>query len=69
MEEIKLHDYGRFDFVLRKKGYVTPFNLVATVVEIDGKYILLRDNDDIVYLPKRSDIKSFEPEVKQLIPS
>jgi len=61
MTDLKPSDYGRFDFVLRRKGIVTPFNLCARVIEIDGKYILLRDNDDIEYLPKRTDIKSFDP--------
>ena len=62
MEKLQRNDFGRFCFVIRKKGYITPFDLYATVIEFDGKFILLRDNDEIEYLVKKSDIKSFERE-------
>ena len=60
MIELKPGYYGYFEFVLRKKGIVTPFSLHAQVIDIDGKYILLLDNDDVEYLPRRTDIKTFE---------
>ena len=62
MDRIKIGEFGRFIFTVKKKGFVTHFDLMATVIEIDGKYIMLRDNDDMIYLPKKSDIKSFERE-------
>jgi hypothetical protein len=62
MDKLTTGDYGRFDFVIKKKGLITPFNLCATVIDIDRKCVLLRDNDDIEYLIPKSDIKSFERE-------
>jgi len=56
----EIGDYGRFVFLLRKKQIVTEFSLVATVVDTDAKYILLKDNDDIEYIPKRADILLFD---------
>lgn len=68
MTNIKIGDYGRFNFSLTKKGKKTPFDLCAEVIEFDGKYVLIRDNDDIEYLPKRSEIKSFLRDVKPTVP-
>ena len=62
MKDLKVGDYGRFEFVLQRKGLITSFSLCATVKEIDGKYVLLTDNDDIEYLPKKADISSFHKE-------
>ena len=62
MTDLKPGDYGRFDFILRKKGLETSFSLHATVIELDGKYVLLKDNDYLEYLPKRVDIKNFKEE-------
>ena len=67
MNKYTLGDYGRFDFILKKKGISTCFNLCATVMDIDGKYILICDNDEISYLVRQSDIKSFAPEKKPAI--
>lgn len=54
-------DYGRFHFTLQKKKTMPKvgFELMATVVEADPKYLLIRDNDGIEYLPKRSDVDYF----------
>jgi hypothetical protein len=59
-------DYGRFHFTLQKKKHLQAmgFDLMAMVVETDPKYLLLRDNDGIEYLPKRSDIDVFEKSEK-----
>jgi hypothetical protein len=61
-------DYGRFHFTQTFKGEITGFNLCAEVIELDGKRILLRDNDGIEYLPKKSDIDFFKLGVKQTDP-
>jgi hypothetical protein len=60
MDKLKIGDYGNFNFILRKKGKSTDFELYASVMEFDGKLVLLEDNDGIEYLPERKDIKSFE---------
>ena len=60
MNEYQIGDYGRFHFTLFCKGLTTGFDLCATVIEFDRKRILLRDNDEIEYLPKRIDIDKFE---------
>lgn len=63
IEKLKIGNYGQFHFTLQKKGMTEKmgFNLIATVIGIDRYYILLRDNDDIEYLPKKADIDCFEP--------
>lgn len=63
IDNLKVSDYGRFHFTLRKKGMTERmgFELNATVVEIDKTFVMLRDNDDIEYLPRKTDIDYFEP--------
>ena len=63
IENLKINDYGLFHFTLRKKGMTERmgFELCATVVEIDMNFILLRDNDDIEYLPRKTDIDYYKP--------
>jgi hypothetical protein len=63
MNEYQVGDYGRFHFKLTCRGVTTGFNLCATVIEFDRKRILLRDNDEIDYLPKKSDIDKFEKSI------
>ena len=59
---LKIGDFGRFHFTLEnKKGsHRMGFNVIATVVEIDRNFVLLQDNDDIEYLPKKVDITKFK---------
>jgi hypothetical protein len=64
MNNIKPGDYGHFHFTLTCKGMTTGFDLYATVIELDGKRTLLRDNDGLEYLPRRIDIDLFEREMK-----
>ena len=64
MKNIKTGEYGRFHFTLKAKNVITGFDLYATVIEFDGKRVLIRDNDDLEYLPKRSDVDRFEREPK-----
>lgn len=60
MNNLQKGEYGRFHFTLKAKGKSTGFNLCATIVEFDGKRVFLRDNDDLEYMPKRSDVDMFE---------
>jgi hypothetical protein len=64
MDKLNIGDYGRFNFILIKNGYETPFDLCAEIIDIDRHYILLRDNDNIEYLPRKADIKDFEAGIK-----
>jgi hypothetical protein len=60
MDKLQISDYGRFDFIIKKKGLTTSFNLCATVIDIDNKYILIKDNDEIEYIVQKSDVKNFD---------
>ena len=64
IEKLQVNDFGRFRFPVNKKIKKGEFNVyinaVATVIEMDNKFIQLRDNDDFEYLLKISDIKAFE---------
>lgn len=62
MDNLKKGDYGRFNFKLTKKGKTTGLDLMARVIDFDEKYVHLRDNDDLEYLPRRQDIRSFNGE-------
>jgi hypothetical protein len=67
--------YGYFEFTLRKKFRVDPrkggtklhntvietgFRLHGTVKENDDGHILIKDNDDIIYIPRKKDVRVFE---------
>jgi len=62
IEKLKVGDYGRFHFTLQKKGMKVRmgFDLIAKVIGVDRYYVLLQDNDDIEYLPKKVDVDMYE---------
>ena len=64
MNEYCIGDYGRFQFTEWKKGTKKWFSLVAEVKSVDGKCVLLIDNDDFQYLPYKKDIEKFKREDK-----
>ena len=68
-EKINIGDYGEISFILRKKRKVpidgdwyitTGFVLHGTISDIDKNNVLIIDNDDMIYIPVRKDLRSFE---------
>ena len=68
-EKIAIGDYGEFSFTLRKKrkhpipgeSYIeTGFVLRGEVIEADKSNILLKDNDDMIYIIQRTKIRHYE---------
>ena len=68
-EKIAIGDYGEFSFTLRKKRkYPLPgepfietgFILRGEVIEADKSNILLKDNDDMIYIIQRTKIRHYE---------
>lgn len=66
---MEIGDYGEISFILRKKRKVpidgdwyirTGFVLRGTIADIDKNNVLIIDNDDMIYIPVRKDIRSFE---------
>lgn len=66
---MEIGDYGEISFVLRKKRkvpldgdwfIVTGFKLRGTIADIDYNNVLIIDNDDMIYIPKKKDIREFE---------
>ena len=69
-ESIKVGDYGEMSFTIRKKRkdiikgeepyIITGFVMRGKVVDVDAKYLLFKDNDDLEYIVTKSRIRSFE---------
>ena len=61
-------DYGEISFTIKKKRkypipgdfYITTgFIMRGTIIDVDDKNILFRDNDDMEYLVTKSRIREF----------
>ena len=66
-EKYHTGDQGFFDFTIRKKDksgqfIVTPFQLYATIKEVEERNILIEDNDGFLYLVTKRRIKVFNKE-------
>lgn len=67
---INIGDYGELSFTIRKKRkdiikgeepfVITGFVMRGEIVDIDAKYLLFRDNDDMEYIVTKSRIRGFE---------
>ena len=69
-EKMNIGDYGEISFTLRKKRKVpidgdwyitTGFILRGEISDIDSNNVLIIDNDGMIYIPRKKDIRSFEP--------
>ena len=60
--------YGLIEFTAVKKKhgktYENYFELMAEIIEVDNGNMLIRDNDDIVYLVEKKRVKQFVPREK-----
>ena len=70
---MNIGDYGEVSFILRKKRKVpidgdwyitTGFVLRGTIADIDRNNVLIIDNDNMIYIPLKKDIRGFEPKDK-----
>lgn len=64
MAELKINDFGNARFSIRKKGVTVPFDLYGTIVDLDAKYLIFRDNDSYDYLVSRSKFEFEKCELK-----
>lgn len=46
-------DFGEAHFDLEKKGIKRGITCYGTILRIEDKYILFKDNDDILYLVEK----------------
>lgn len=69
-EKINIGDYGEISFILRKKRKIpldgeiyieTGVILYGTIADIDKNNVLIIDNDELIYIVSKKDIRSFEP--------
>ena len=69
-DKMNIGDYGEVSFTLRKKRKVpidgdwwitTGFILRGEISDIDSNNVLIIDNDGMIYIPRKKDIRSFEP--------
>jgi hypothetical protein len=72
-DEMNIGDYGEISFILRKKRktpidgdwYITTgFILHGTIADIDRNNVLIIDNDDMIYIPRKKDIRYFKECIK-----
>ncbi len=68
-EKINIGDYGEISFILRKKRKIpldgethieTGVILYGTIADIDKNNVLIIDNDELIYIVSKKDIRSFE---------
>lgn len=68
--EMNIGDYGEISFTLRKKRKIpidgdwyitTGIILRGEIADIDNNNVLIIDNDGMIYIPRKKDIRSFEP--------
>lgn len=61
VEGLKIGDYGRFKFTMKKEWMTESkgINLIARVIETNDNHVTLKDNDDFEYHPKKKDIIKF----------
>lgn len=51
--ELKIGDFGEASFKFEKKGFKGGVTAYGTIKDMDGKYILFVDNDEIPYLVRK----------------
>ena len=49
-DKMNIGDYGEISFILR-----------GEIADIDSNNVLIIDNDGMIYIPRKKDIRSFEP--------
>ena len=77
-DKMNIGDYGEISFILRKKRKIpidgdwyitTGFILRGEISDIDSNNVLIIDNDGMIYIPRKKDIRSFEPKERVCIKS
>lgn len=77
MNEYNIGDYGRYSFTIKKKRkhpipgdsyIITGFDLCGTIVEADERNVIIQDNDDLIYLVAKKNIRSFQAEKNEKLP-
>jgi len=72
-DKMNIGDYGEISFILRKKRKVpldgeayieTGVILHGTVADIDKNNVLIVDNDELIYIVRKKDIRGFESKDK-----
>ncbi len=56
--------FGQAHFTVTKKGLKTDYEMHGTIIKVESKYLLFRDNDEYLYLVDRKDFEFESKEFK-----